>query len=205
MKLPVLATWLLRHFASTRMNDALTGDLTEELQSGRSRLWFWRQVLVATLVGLSKDIWSHKLLALRALAVGWLFIRAGWVVAVTALVAIPRPARFWVAAFFVAAAAGWVVARLHRPHHGAMTFVFMGFEIANMTVGGILYPAAYRAFKYDSLSFERAVELQFELFIGTHFFVIFAGVVGGIMVGALLAFPRRSKLEPTERVVSLAP
>lgn len=68
---PIVATWLLRHFGCSPNNDAVIGDLNERYRRGRSRLWYWRQVTVAIVVSTFKDILSHKLLALRALIVGW--------------------------------------------------------------------------------------------------------------------------------------
>ena len=130
MRQPVLATWLLRHFGSARMNDPLMGDLMEERQSGRSWLWFWKQVLVAVLAGLSRDIWNHKLLAFRAIAVGWLFwaVWFGLEFLAAFLLGIRWPHGLvgWILGFVVS---GWVVARLHRPYHGAMALVYMGSEI----------------------------------------------------------------------------
>jgi len=42
---PRLAMWLLDRFG--RDDEGLTGDLVEELDRGRSRAWFWRQVVAA--------------------------------------------------------------------------------------------------------------------------------------------------------------
>jgi hypothetical protein len=47
------ATWMLDHLTFGVRNNALTGDLLEELQCGRSAGWYWRQVLVAIGVALS--------------------------------------------------------------------------------------------------------------------------------------------------------
>ena len=44
-KPPKAARWLLEHLGSSRMNDALIGDLSERYQKGRTRRWYWRQVL----------------------------------------------------------------------------------------------------------------------------------------------------------------
>jgi preprotein translocase subunit SecY len=53
MRPPVLATWLLKHAA--RGNDALVGDLFEEHRRRRSVVWYWRQVLTAVVVNLSRE------------------------------------------------------------------------------------------------------------------------------------------------------
>jgi hypothetical protein len=49
---PALALWLLRHACPGRDNEALTGDLLERFHEGRSRAWFWKQVVVAIAVGI---------------------------------------------------------------------------------------------------------------------------------------------------------
>jgi preprotein translocase subunit SecY len=53
MRPPVLATWLLKHAA--RGNDALVGDLFEEHLRRCSNVWYWRQVLTAVVVSLSRE------------------------------------------------------------------------------------------------------------------------------------------------------
>jgi len=52
---PALATWLVEHLIPGSRNEALAGDLLEQFGRGRSALWYWRQVLVAILVGLVKE------------------------------------------------------------------------------------------------------------------------------------------------------
>jgi hypothetical protein len=47
------------------------GDLREQVHRGRSAWWYRRQVLGTILVGLAADLAAQKLLAVRALAVGW--------------------------------------------------------------------------------------------------------------------------------------
>lgn len=44
---PAPATWLLKLFGPQRNAEALAGDLLEEFRQGRSRAWYWRQVLAA--------------------------------------------------------------------------------------------------------------------------------------------------------------
>ena len=67
MRPPGFAQWLLKNFGCSPNNEAVIGDLNEQLSTGHSRMWHWRQVLIAIIVSVSKDIWTHKLLALRGL------------------------------------------------------------------------------------------------------------------------------------------
>ncbi len=47
---PPLALWLLRRWGSAYHRDSLEGDLMEQYQEGRGRLWYWRQVAAAILI-----------------------------------------------------------------------------------------------------------------------------------------------------------
>jgi len=71
---PTVATWLLERFLLDPRDTSLIGDLIEHYTQGRSRAWYWRQVLIAIATGCWRDIRAHKLLAVRALAVGWTII-----------------------------------------------------------------------------------------------------------------------------------
>src|ERR1700730_13903178 len=55
-KPPAIATWILEHLVVGKKHEALAGDLSEEFSQGRSAAWYWRQVFVAILVGLSKEL-----------------------------------------------------------------------------------------------------------------------------------------------------
>ena len=66
---PALATWLLKHAA--RGNDALVGDLLEEYCRRRSDVWYWRQVLTAVALNLSRE-------TLLVLGVVALFLIGSW-------------------------------------------------------------------------------------------------------------------------------
>src|SRR4051812_18562581 len=68
---PRIATWLLKRLASGPERESLIGDLIEQYQRGRSSVWYWRQVLIAIVAGATRDVRDHKVLALRALAIGW--------------------------------------------------------------------------------------------------------------------------------------
>ena len=73
----VIAVWL---FERLGLDGALAGDLFEERARGRSTIWYWKQVLFALWIGIWGAVFSHKLLALRAVATGcavnavWLFL-----------------------------------------------------------------------------------------------------------------------------------
>jgi hypothetical protein len=49
-----LATWLLDRFGSSTYGESLAGDLIEQYQKERSRIWYWKQVIVAVLTTRAK-------------------------------------------------------------------------------------------------------------------------------------------------------
>jgi hypothetical protein len=53
---PALATWLLNRFVSGYRCESLSGDLLEEYQTGRTRGWFWREVMAALLLAARYEI-----------------------------------------------------------------------------------------------------------------------------------------------------
>jgi hypothetical protein len=63
---------VLEWFGAANTSDPLIGDLLEELRSGRSRWWLWRQVLAAVAGSVVREAASNKLLSLRAIATGML-------------------------------------------------------------------------------------------------------------------------------------
>ena len=73
---PRVATWLLKHFGCSPNNEAVLGDLVEQYRQRQSRIWFWKQVLIALASGFYEDALSNKLLMLRAIFFGW----CGWVI-----------------------------------------------------------------------------------------------------------------------------
>jgi hypothetical protein len=138
---PVAATWLLKHLACE--NEALAGDLMEEYRKGRSTAWYWRQVLIAIAVGSANTIRAHKVLALRAIFVGWSAqyltnylighpVFDLYVALLRKFGIIPN----WLQWHYYdyplllpmcacAAFTGWIVGRLHRPHQAVMLFAFL--------------------------------------------------------------------------------
>ena len=95
---PLIAAWLLRHFGSSPNNDVVIGDLNERYQRGRSRLWYWRQVAATIVVGFLNEVWSHKFLTIRVVALGWaldIVLRRAIDVTVGLLLALQSWSRLW--------------------------------------------------------------------------------------------------------------
>jgi hypothetical protein len=142
---PALAIWLLERLGSGTTREAVIGDLVEQFTVGRSGWWFWRQVVVAIGVGNGRDVWSHKWLALRAIAVGWIasygLAKIYWValtMPLPATVVGPQPATLLNSLVLISvmhtamarASAGWRVGRLHRPLRMAMVLMFLSSLLA---------------------------------------------------------------------------
>jgi hypothetical protein len=79
---PTRATRLLLRLGP--QDESFIGDLMEEYRAGRSRTWYWRQVLSANLVGAAKDIRGSKLRTLRAVVLSWVVLIA-WISVTRAL------------------------------------------------------------------------------------------------------------------------
>jgi hypothetical protein len=145
-----LATWVARHVIA---DEALVGDLLQELDRGRGALWFCRQLSIAAAMAGLRLVREHKVLALRAMVAGWAVI---WIGTTLGGAWLSHVIRGWVLHQLVAAAsnqafrpptvpylwglwildlmaylpiaavyvlAGWIVGRLHRAH-GALTVAF---------------------------------------------------------------------------------
>ena len=157
---PQLASWLLRRLAGGSKRDSLIGDLDEQFVRGRSASWYWRQVLSAILVGAAADLRDHKLLAVRAVVVGWAVLIPWFYFTI----AVYRRVPLWVGrdtwipgawqnadavslrmawwAWWIyevplviawcggALIIGWVIARLHREHQAAVVVRVRGISTA---------------------------------------------------------------------------
>jgi hypothetical protein len=66
---PHIAAWLLRHFGCSPNNDAIIGDLSEHYRQGGSRIWYWKQALLAVHAAWFDGIRAHKISAILL----WLF------------------------------------------------------------------------------------------------------------------------------------
>jgi hypothetical protein len=150
------------------------GDLVEERGSGRSTLWFWKETLAAIADSVARDLWEHKLLAFRAIGIGWVlllrtdpvtnyFVRAlPWTRAHPLTVALPI-------AFFVwPAVAGWLVARTHRSQRAAMVLAFTA------SIPSVFLPGMWLMTTHFATRKHRLAEL-----LGILFLVMVGTLIGG--------------------------
>jgi hypothetical protein len=138
---PIVATWVLTRFGNG--NEVLAGDLVEEYQRGRTAAWYWRQVLVAILVGCGHEIRTKKLLTMRAVIIGWAaLILYGHLIGLPLYKLYSRvlmalglgPLRFWWWHYYTypiilvpcvgCFLSGWLVARFHRTLRVTMVTVY---------------------------------------------------------------------------------
>jgi hypothetical protein len=151
--LPRLATWLLDTFADSANHESMAGDIAERYRQGRSRLWYWRQVLTAIPKGLWRKARSGDF-AIRALVSGWgvvlvsvlveqwmLHLLEGsprgtgilpqaWTITrwvnVPGWIVLSADAYVFVAVCCVLAICiGWLVGRLNRPHNVQAVLLFV--------------------------------------------------------------------------------
>jgi hypothetical protein len=164
---PRLSTWLLARLAPRHRRESLVGDLREQLHRGRSVWWYRRQVFGTILVGLAGDVAAHKLLAVRAVVIGWsamyllVFQFIGRLIQETRLTLFSRwgsalwgdsevlrqlwvyyglPFQLVVCLTFIAI--GWMVAGLHRRQLPGIVIVFSAT---------LLIPAIFQALEIRRL------------------------------------------------------
>jgi hypothetical protein len=141
-KPPAFATGLLLRLGP--QDEAFIGDLIEEYGGGRSRAWYWRQVLSAVVLASVRQIGVDPARALMAVATGWatlllfFFILgdraadglAGWFWNWSRQTGYETQVwwPFWLMAVLVSytgfAVSGLVVVRLHRRHTGPMLIAY---------------------------------------------------------------------------------
>jgi hypothetical protein len=132
---PVIASWLLERFCA---DPGLSGDLIEEYRTRRSPAWYWKQAIVAVSVYPFSQIVEHKWLAIRAIATGYVI---WYVFNATLLRGVVRPwmdllgmetavrTAYFVLAYALWLANGWIIAKLHRPYSTAMVLAYVLWAI----------------------------------------------------------------------------
>ena len=142
----VISVWLLERLG---LDGALAGDLFEERARGRSTIWYWKQVLFAVWIGIWGAVFSHKVLALRAVATGcavnavWLFLWSKFL-HLGLPVSPPYTRRLMVESvacllliLLTQTVTGWIVARTHRAFAVPMVVVLATWLVL-WYVGGTL-------------------------------------------------------------------
>jgi len=127
-KPPVLATWLLEHACFSTSDGVIAGDLLEEFNRGRSAAWYWRQVLVAIVVGCTGEVRRHRVLAARAILITWAANYCALMLGREMLIELFRHRllpyhpllAMWTICFLGGLASGLIVALLHRGYRNAM-------------------------------------------------------------------------------------
>ena len=142
-KLPRIATWLLRRFGPSEQNQVLVGDLAEHYRSGRSRWWYWREVMIALSVGTLRETWQNRMMVLMGLAVGWLMVRNLDPLIMRLFVFRPMVARVIVERIVFGFLVGFVLALLHRPRHIAPIMLLAGSYIATTDLYRLYSPGVF--------------------------------------------------------------
>jgi hypothetical protein len=144
----------LNHFGCSPNNDAVIGDLDERYGQGHTRMWYWRQSLIAIVTGLLALMRSNKLLTIRALFTGWAVIflfapalpyirrylrgsptgtgllpsswtRVQWLYVRGWIVPQGDAYTFVLISCAFAFFIGWLVGRLNRPNHRKAVVIFV--------------------------------------------------------------------------------
>ena len=118
-----LATWMLEHLVFGLDNESLTGDLLEELQLGRSTLWYWRQVLAAIAIGVCCV--ARKFAVPVVFSAGWTMLYPAWQFLARLLVVRVRPDQW-------ASWLSWPSSALVQIGYGVVPgvlFVWVGFTV----------------------------------------------------------------------------
>jgi hypothetical protein len=191
---PRIAQWILIHFGCSPNNAVVVGDLNERYRQGRSRIWYWSQILIALIVAFIEDIWRHKFFALRAVIVGMIFLHliAGMLFPsfgrlivgfLLATVSADGQLPLWIyiafalVACLTGVASGWLTRRFHRDHERTAMLLY--------TLSVVLYLVGFAAvagIEYSPLSMGGSPEFYLSNSVV---------LVGSIFLGAIHAFTIR--------------
>ena len=181
---PSLATKLLESLVPQRTSEALLGDVIEQYAGGRSRTWYWQQVILALVISAGREARTRKLQAIRAVIVGYLcgaslcyfttsaagkFV-GGYTVVGAYLLFLPL-------AFISAAISGWILSRTHsRP----MVLVFAIFCV----IASVVALAVYVLFPINRMPLPMTVVV-----LAIDFIIAPIGVLAGGLFGAARVEP----------------
>ena len=188
--------------------DAMLGDVAEE-RSRRSRLWYWSQLLAIVVVASWRDVRSHPLIALRAVATGCMTL-VGYFTIVLRLndvvktlsndglsvgghrITLPNPALIQppydvilvlAISLLGFVLAGWAIVRFHRTHGIALAMLFLMI----MTSMALIPLAIVLT---DDAPGARAMTISAIIWT---FGPLFLSVPSGILFGGLLGLPARAQ------------
>jgi hypothetical protein len=202
-QMPAAAIWLLKVFKVTESNQALAGDLAEEYSGGQRTAWVWRQVFAATAFTIAKEIFSHKLLTVRAVMAGeaavllsyfaligagrWHWFSMFWISVFTPSW-LPFWSEFWIlyllrsmlVVLLVFTFGGWIVGRLHRDHRA--TFVVLFATLQSIVLSVQVGPTLIRHL-IDSIDQPR-FRSYLALDLGILFLSPIAVLLGGYIAGS---------------------
>jgi hypothetical protein len=175
-------------FERLGLDVALAGDLLEERARGRSAIWYWRQVLIAIWIDIWVAIRDHKVLAVRAVAMGvainYLFNFLWWrylyplLSPMLSMVTVEGWGIQMVMMLLMQAAVGWVVARTHRAYQVPFVFLFLICDV-------LWYAQRNFAWLLGSID-----QPEFRLYVVWYFTNSFMLTVGVLLGGILGAGPK---------------
>jgi hypothetical protein len=132
-----LATWMVEHLTFGLNGEALSGDLLEELQLGRSAGWYWRQVCFAIAAGVFCRL--RDLVPPLIFCTAWTSLYPGWNLLSKAMLARAMPG--------CGTALAWPNSALLLLAYGmvpALTFVWLGFLLYVLLRPEILHEVTAR-------------------------------------------------------------
>jgi hypothetical protein len=195
---PVLATWVLKSLGCGPNNECLIGDLVEQYRRGRSGGWYWRQVLIAVVMSFGKEIRSHYVLAVRAIAIGWSvahllgyvlrnLLGNEWMILLSKLAPIGwgRQLLALIPGWVAWAGIGWIVGRLHRPYQTTMVLLYV---LSNSVFMFPFFSRELYRLALDSLD-----DSRFLPYLVFHV-VSSVAILVSILVGGFLSAPHRTEL-----------
>ena len=130
---PSLGAWALKQLCAGDV-DSVLGDLEERYHRGKTKAWYWRQVLLAIVASALNDIRNHKLSTIGPLIVAWpIYWYLGYLVFALlwyvekiwpVLSGFPDIAIGSLLMFGIGVVPGWILARLNSSHRRSTLLLF---------------------------------------------------------------------------------